>query len=247
MGRATGRVIAVTGTGTEIGKTVVCAAISALAIARGERVAVLKPAQTGVAADEPGDLAEIVRLAGAVTTSELARYPDPLAPDIAAARAGLPPIGTADLVAVQEELAAEHDLVLIEGAGGLLVRYDDDGTTFADLAAACAAELLVVSHAGLGALNWAALTVEALRHRRLRCLGLVVGDLPTEQDLASKTNLTALPNVTGLPLLGALPHGMSTMDSDAFRAASAKALHPQLGGAWRPMCEPTNQRGSDQI
>ncbi|MBO0839226.1 MAG: ATP-dependent dethiobiotin synthetase BioD [Sciscionella sp.] len=227
------RVIAVTGTGTEIGKTVVCAAISALALTRGERVAVIKPAQTGVRADEPGDLAEIARLAGAVTTRELARYPDPLAPDIAAARSGRPPIRVADLVASTRKLASEHDLVLIESAGGLLVRYDEDGTTFADLALACDAEALVVSHAGLGALNWAALTVEALRHRQSRCLGLVVGQLPAELDLATECNLDALPKVTGVPLLGVLPHRMSTMDRRTFVGTARESLHPHLGGLWR--------------
>ncbi|MET9111498.1 dethiobiotin synthase, partial [Streptomyces zhihengii] len=77
-------VIVVTGTGTEIGKTVVTAAVAALAVAGGRSVAVLKPAQTGVAPGEPGDAAEVVRLAGAVTAAELARFPEPLAPATAA-------------------------------------------------------------------------------------------------------------------------------------------------------------------
>ncbi|MER7163135.1 dethiobiotin synthase, partial [Streptomyces lydicus] len=73
-------VLYVSGTGTEIGKTVTTAAIAATALARGRSVAVLKPAQTGVAPHEPGDVAEVERLAGKVTTLELARYPEPLAP-----------------------------------------------------------------------------------------------------------------------------------------------------------------------
>ena len=69
----------VTGTGTGVGKTVVTAALAALALERGT-CAVLKPGQTGVADDEPGDLADVVRLAGPVETRELVRYPDPLSP-----------------------------------------------------------------------------------------------------------------------------------------------------------------------
>jgi len=89
----TGRILLVTGTGTEIGKTVVTAAVAALALDRGLKVAVLKPAQTGVGADEPGDADEVRRLAGEeLTCVELARYPEPLAPATAAARSGLPPV-----------------------------------------------------------------------------------------------------------------------------------------------------------
>ncbi|MYZ40878.1 MULTISPECIES: AAA family ATPase, partial [unclassified Streptomyces] len=70
-------VMIVTGTGTEIGKTVVTAAVAAAALARGRTVAVLKPAQTGIGLDGPGDAAEVVRLAGPLTAAELARFPEP--------------------------------------------------------------------------------------------------------------------------------------------------------------------------
>ncbi|OSP43155.1 dethiobiotin synthase, partial [Streptomyces sp. 13-12-16] len=77
-------VLVITGTGTEVGKTVVTAALAATALAAGRSVAVLKAAQTGVLPAETGDAEEVARLAGAVTTAELARYPDPLAPATAA-------------------------------------------------------------------------------------------------------------------------------------------------------------------
>ena len=73
-------ILVVTGTSTGVGKTVVTAAVAALALARGELVAVLKPAQTGVGPGEPGDVGEVARLAPGVAAFELARYPDPLAP-----------------------------------------------------------------------------------------------------------------------------------------------------------------------
>ncbi|MER7436647.1 AAA family ATPase, partial [Pseudonocardia alni] len=82
----TGRFVVVTGTGTGVGKTVATAALAAVAVAAGERVAVLKPAQTGVGPDDPGDVDEVARLVPEVTTRELARYPDPLAPATAARR-----------------------------------------------------------------------------------------------------------------------------------------------------------------
>ena len=89
----------------------------------------LKPAQTGVAAGEPGDLADVVRLAAPATVCELARYPDPLAPATAARRAGGRPWTPTAAVAAARLLARSHDLVLVEGAGGLLVRFTDERRT----------------------------------------------------------------------------------------------------------------------
>lgn len=224
-------VLVVTGTGTGVGKTVVTAAIAAL---HPGRVAVLKPAQTGVGPDEPGDLADVVRLAGPVTAVELARYPDPLAPATAARRAGRPALDPAAAADAAARLAADHDLVLVEGAGGLLVRFDDDPPgTLADVAGRLGAPVLVVAAAGLGTLNATALTVEALRTRGLTCAGVVIGAWPAAPDLAARENLHDLPAVTGVPLLGAVPAGSGTRDRDAFACVARHGLAPALGGRWQ--------------
>ena len=118
-------VVLVTGTGTEVGKTITTAALVAVIRARGTEPCVVKVAQTGVAADEDGDLQTVCRLAGEVPTAEFVRLPDPLAPDTAARRAGvsIPPIAVhARRIG---ELAEDHPIVLVEGSGGLLVRLDD--------------------------------------------------------------------------------------------------------------------------
>ncbi|WP_129843327.1 dethiobiotin synthase [Streptomyces sp. RFCAC02] len=229
-----GEVLVVSGTGTEIGKTIVTAALAAVARAHGRTVAVLKPAQTGIAAGEPGDVAETARLAGPLTAAELVRYPEPLAPATAARRCGLPPVATAVVAKTAAGLAAEHDLVLVEGAGGLLVRFDDEGATVADVAALLGAPVLVVAAAGLGTLNTAALTAEALRARGLTCPGTVVGRWPARPGLAERCNLTDLPRVTGVPLLGAVPEGAGALSPAVFRACAASWLAPALGGTWRP-------------
>lgn len=223
-------VLVVTGTGTGVGKTVVTAAVAALAPGR---VAVLKPVQTGVAADEPGDLAHVARLVAGVTTRELGRYPEPLAPATAARRSGRPPVRPAEAAAAARELAAGHDLVVVEGAGGVLVRFDDDGGTLLDVAAALAAPVLVVAAAGLGTLNHTELTVAHLRHWGLTCAGVVIGAWPARPELAARTNLTDLPAVTGVPLLGALPEGAGGLDPAAFAALADRALAPALGGRWQ--------------
>ncbi|RKT56855.1 dethiobiotin synthase [Saccharothrix australiensis] len=227
-------VLVITGTGTEVGKTVVVAALAALAAADGRRVAVLKPAQTGIAADEPGDLAEVVRLAGPVTTRELRRYPDPLAPATAARRSGAPTVHPSEVAAAASALDREHDLVLVEGAGGLLVRFDDDGTTIADAAWALNAPVLVVAHAGLGTLNTTALTAEALLRRGLESVGVVVGRWPAEPDLAARCNLVDLPEAAGAPLLGVLPDGAAGLGRAEFVEMARGALSPWFGGTFDP-------------
>jgi dethiobiotin synthetase len=225
----TGGVLFVTGTSTEVGKTVVTAALAALGLERGS-VAVVKPGQTGVADDEPADLAEVGRLAGPVACHELVRYPDPLSPAAAARASGRPPLDPARLYDLL--LGLTEDLVLVEGAGGLLVRYDDDGLTLADMAKALRARVLVVVDPALGTLNHTALTLEALAHRGVLLEGLVIGSWPTAPGQAERSNLRDLEMLAARPLLGALPAGAPSAPD--FRAVARASLCPQLGGSWDP-------------
>jgi dethiobiotin synthetase len=225
-------VLVITGTGTEVGKTVTTAAVAAAALAAGRTVAVLKAAQTGVRPDEPGDAEEVARLAGGVTKGELARYPEPLAPATAARRAGMEPVRPHQIAEAAAKLATEHDLVLVEGAGGLLVRFDDEGGTLADAAELLRAPVLVVAAAGLGTLNTTELTARELGRRGLDFAGVVIGSWPDSPDLASRCNLADLPDVSGAPLLGALPAGAGGLAPADFRTAAPGWLAPRLDGTW---------------
>ncbi|WP_028800407.1 dethiobiotin synthase [Streptomyces sp. 142MFCol3.1] len=225
-------VLVITGTGTEVGKTVTTAAVAAVALAAGRSVAVLKPAQTGVGPYECGDADEAARLAGALTTRELGRFPEPLAPATAARRAGLAPVRPQEVADAAGKLAADHDLVLVEGAGGLLVRLDDEGATLADVARLLDAPVLVVAAAGLGTLNNTELTARELRRQGLDFKGVVIGSWPDSPDLAMRCNLADLPEVSGGPLLGAIPAGAGARDPLDFRARAASWLAAPLGGTW---------------
>jgi dethiobiotin synthetase len=226
-------ILLITGTGTGVGKTIVTAAIAALARAARRNVAVVKLAQTGVHdgpdSDTP-DLETITRLSGVTDTHELARFPDPLSPEAAARVSGLPP---ADLGASAEyiaKLADSRDLVLVEGAGGLLVRYDPAGTTLADLSAALHAPALVVTTPVLGTLNHTALTLEALAARKIVSAGVVIGSWPDRPGLTELANLTDLEVVAGGPLAGVLPEGAGALDQQVFLAVATAGLIPSLGG-----------------
>jgi dethiobiotin synthetase len=240
-------VLVVTGTGTGVGKTVVTAAIATLARARSERVAVVKPAQTGINPGMPDisdipDIDAIRRLSGVTDTHELARFPDPLSPEAAARTSGLPPLDMRAAADYITELAGARDLVLVEGAGGLLVRYDPHGSTIADLAASLGAPVVVVTAAGLGTLNHTALTREALAARKLTSGGIVIGSWPRTPGLAERANLGDLEAVTGEPLAGVLAENAGRLHRAAFLTAARAGLAPCLGGAWSRV--PAEAQGS---
>lgn len=211
-----GRVVIVTGTSTGVGKTVVTAALATRATGS---VVVVKPVQTGIGGGEPGDADEVHRLTGCAV-QEFTALDDPLAPDTAARRQGvrLPAVSEyADRIRV---LAEFHDTVLVEGAGGILVRLDDEGGTLLDLAAeldgSVQVYVVVVTAAGLGTLNHTELTVGALRARGLEPAGLVIGAWPAEPDLAERCNADDLPRLTGLPVLATIPTGSGGLDRGEF-------------------------------
>ncbi len=194
--------IVVTGTDTGVGKTIVSAALAALTPGS----VYVKPAQTG----DDDDAATVARLAG-VETHTFAHFPEPLAPATSARRAGMAPVTPAQVADFVRELDAPQ--VIIEGAGGLLVAFDDEGGTLADVAALLDAPVVVVARAGLGTLNHTALTLEALHTRGLHCLGIVLGSWPREPDLAAQTNLYDLG-----PLLGRIPEGAGDLTREDFLA-----------------------------
>ncbi len=225
-------VLIVTGTGTGVGKTIVTAAIAALAADRGTRVAVIKPAQTGVQAHDHGDIDDVRHLTGLTDVHEWSRFEPPLAPAAAARHSALTPPDLHAMAVRIASLTDDHRLVLVEGAGGLLVRFDEDGATIADLAAELSAPVLVVCDPTLGTLNHTALTLEALAHRGLQCEGVVIGAWPEEPDLACRSNIRDLEMLSARPLAGAIEAYAGLMSPAAFLHAARVGLGPSLGGSF---------------
>jgi len=203
----------------------------------------VKPVQTGIGTvavpgDEP-DADVVHRLAGCAVQEHTA-LADPLAPDTAARLRGMRIPRVAEHADRVRVLAAFEDTVVVEGAGGLLVRLDTEGGTLLDLAADLAAprpspgparldvDVVVVVAAGLGTLNHTELTVGALRARGIEPAGLVIGSWPVAPDLAERCNRDDLARVSGVPLLGCVPAGAGALDPAAFRAAAPGWLQPWI-------------------
>jgi dethiobiotin synthetase len=196
----------VTGTDTGVGKTFVTCALARALRAGGRRVTVMKPVETGVT-DAPDD-ARRLREAAADPASldEICPYRlrAPLAPAVAARVEGVT-IDLARLEALVRRRLASADVLLVEGAGGLLVPIADS-VTWADLAARLRLPLLVVVANRLGAINHCALTARVATAMGLAVTGFVLSSPDPARDASADTNAAAITGLTGLICLGDLPH-----------------------------------------
>jgi dethiobiotin synthetase len=206
----------ITGTDTGVGKTVIAAGLAAVLRETGRDVGVMKPIASGCVRRREGLVSEdaefLAKAAEAPETLDQicpVRLAEPLAPTVAAARAGLQ-IDLGPMWEAWRRLSAAHDVMLVEGIGGLLCPVTPD-KLLADLAGGFGLPLLVVSRSGLGAINHAALTVEAARARGLAVAGIVINRYNADTaDLAEMTNPDEIQRVTGVEVLGLVPDDPAT-------------------------------------
>lgn len=226
------RHIAVVGTDTGVGKTLVTLGLIAGLRARGRRVWVHKPVACG---DWDGATADDGRrLVAAVGDGQSAasvcphQFPQPASPHLAARAAGMP-LSSAVLASGLEAVIGAHDLI-VEGAGGLLTPLAEDRSTIVDLLQGRGIPLLIVTRPDLGTLNHTALTVAVARSRGLAVLGLVLNrPQPVAASLATDSAAVELAACCGVPLLADLPHG-PTSTATAAALAAAVLPHGDSGG-----------------
>jgi len=196
----------VTGTDTGVGKTLVACSLVRALRRRGSAVGVMKPIETGVGADGPSDALALREAAGVDDPLETIcpqRFALPAAPTVAAEAEGR----EVDLDAVRAafaSLAARHEALIVEGAGGLLVPAAK-GTSMADLARELGLPLIVVARASLGTINHTRLTLEAAEARALPVAGVVVSHADGPLTPADAANLDALRHHLGPRLLAEIP------------------------------------------
>lgn len=225
--------IFMTGTDTGSGKTTVSCALARALISKGIRVGVSKPVETGCEVSASGDklpldallLTEAANVSA--TISQVCPYQLllPAAPSVAASHERVE-ISVEQIFETIAQMSAESDVVIIEGAGGLLVPIAR-GITFADLARQGAWNTVVVVGSKLGALNHACLTFEALRNREIPILGYVLNELfsgeadtPVEQRAAHSTNRETLSELAlryGMFELGYMPRIASGNEESVAR------------------------------
>ena len=206
----------VTGTDTDVGKTTVACAITAAARARGVRVQTWKPVESGCAAGPTGELlpADALALAAAerghtpraVPFHTVYRFAAPVAPSVAAAEVGQR-VALAPLLRTAARLRSlAPDMLLIEGAGGLLVPLAPQ-LTIADLACALTAPLLLVARERLGTINHTLLTIEAAARRGLAIRGVVLNATgeTSAADAEVQQNAAEIERCSGVPVLGHFP------------------------------------------
>ncbi|MDM7917025.1 MAG: dethiobiotin synthase [Candidatus Eisenbacteria bacterium] len=209
----------VTGTGTGIGKTWLTTGLVRHLTSRGRVVAGLKPIETGCA-PEPEDARAIALAAG---RPELANYPGfyraslPLAPAAATAEGEAAPPSLAMLAEEIETAGQGADDLILEGAGGLLVPYDDEHDLI-DLPRRLGLPILLVAPDMLGTLSHTRAAVEVARSRGVRILAIALLQPAPEPDHSASTNAELLFDRTALPVLrfGHRPQGPTEAELESL-------------------------------
>jgi len=214
--------LVITGTDTGVGKTWVGRVLSHALVAAGRRVVAVKPVETGCGS--PGSHLEDGALLAAATgqaepRAALHRFAAPVAPALAAEREG-ETIDLDALVLQIEALSTGAEVLLVEGAGGLLSPITWEWT-IVDLARSLGAAALVVAADRLGTINHALLTLSALELSGLEVVGIVLTP-PETADESTGTNASAIARLSGLERVLALPR-----ENDP--SAAAAAIAPVMG------------------
>ncbi len=224
----------ITGTDTGVGKTIVAGAIAAAMKARGLKVGVMKPTETGcremtdaearrysggrAEAEEfnaegagfdlfPADAAFLKKVSDSDIPLDIIcpyRFSEALAPAVAAKRAGV----KIDLRVIKkkfEHIRAGSDIVLVEGAGGLMVPFSGK-KLYLDLASELRLPLIIVARAGLGTINHTLLTVSAATARKIKISAIILSQSrKNKENAASLTNPDAVKDYSGIKAVYSLP------------------------------------------
>ncbi|GAC1328066.1 MAG: dethiobiotin synthase [Candidatus Dormibacteria bacterium] len=210
------------GTDNGVGKTVVSAAIAALARAAGREVAIAKPIQTG----PQDDSAEADRLVGARVSRPGWRLSRPLDPALAAELGG-ERLYPGEVVQWTVQALTGVDIGVVDTCGGAAVEIKE-GFNNSDLAAAIGLSALVVCRPGAGTLSHTLLTVDHLRARHVDIVGIVVDRFPVRPTIAEAANMAELERLTRYPLVGVVPE--MRLDPDTFVDSVSRGLSSKLGG-----------------
>ena len=205
----------ITGTDTAVGKTHVTAALLTELRRRGISAAAFKPIACGKGGRHDAEIyASIMNHEQPLDIINPIYLRHPLAPSIAA-RIERKTVDLYKILRVYQQLSADYSVVLVEGAGGLLVPIWENYFV-ADLAKALQLPVVIVARLGLGTINHTLLTVRQAKSQGLKVRGFILNDtVGNRHGLAEKTNIRVLPKLCKVPLLGVVPHGKKALPAAA--------------------------------
>lgn len=202
--------IFITGTDTEVGKTVIAAGLALVLKDRGIKVGVMKPVATGCYGSEERLISQDAAFLMEAGQNEYppltspARFRNPLAPNVAA-MLEKKEIDIQKILKSYHELQRHYDFIIVEGIGGIMVPLKKDYYV-ANLIRDMKLPLIIVSYAGLGAINHTLLTVDAAVIRGLETRGIIFNRVSTTNySLSELTNPKVIHDISGVPILGSLP------------------------------------------
>ena len=211
----------VTGTDTGVGKTAVAAALAFTLKGRGVDVGVMKPVQSG----EEDDTAILMKAAGVSDERRLVcpfAFGTPVAPTLAAREEGRR-IERGEIMSAFNELAARHETMIVEGAGGIMVPLSEEGDYLVShLAADLGLPLVIVARPGLGTINHTLLTVDHARRQGLTVHGIVMNRFPAAPSLSEENNPAMISRSSGISRVITLPEG--DLSAPGFPERLAEAL-----------------------
>jgi dethiobiotin synthetase len=214
------RGVFVTGTDTEVGKTVLAGAICAAAVDQGLSVAAFKPVVTGLnepSGDWPPDHELLAQVANAGQSAEDIspwRFGPAVSPHLAELLSDTP-LDPDQFTAAAEAQADRADALVVEGVGGLLVPLTKDYLV-RDFAGELSLPIVIAARPGLGTINHTLLTIEAARAVALRIQAVVLTPWPDEPSQMEWSNMETIERFSELPVIG-LPH----TDPDSLAEAGA--------------------------
>ena len=196
----------ITGTDTGVGKTIVAASLVASLRHSGFDMGVMKPIETGFSlrSSDAVFLKKIAAVKDSLDSICPYRLKHPLSPFTAAKMENVS-IGFERIARAYGELLQNHQALLVEGAGGLLVPIARD-KMMADLAFCLELPVLIISRTGLGTINHTLLSVEAARKRGVEVAGVIFNHLGPRRGLAEKTNPSVIRHFLDVPILGEIPY-----------------------------------------
>ena len=200
--------IFITGTDTDVGKTVVTAGLASAVRSLGYSVGVFKPVQTGSFKKNnkliSPDLEFVKSVDDSILTYALYNFKEPAAPSLAADLEGIN-IDIDKIVEDYKELGKKCDFVIVEGAGGLLTPIKDS-FSMRDLIKILDLSLIIVARPDLGTINHTLLTIEAAKNKNIKIAGIIISNYPSETENAAIRNAPAMiKELSGEKILGILP------------------------------------------